>query len=233
MKVFAIGDLHLCAAGDKPMDVFGPQWTNHQDAIQRNWTAVVGADDLVLLCGDLSWAMRLNEARRDLDFIDALPGTKYFIQGNHDYWCSGPAQVRQILGPSTHLVRFDAAVHEGVGICGIRSWIAPSHPDFVPEEDTRHWQRAQIRLDLSLRALGRLSWDVAVAMFHYPPRGRDWTTVLCDSIRDAGVRYCVYGHLHGPDTANCFEGEADGVEYRCVSADHVDFTPSLLFETAT
>jgi predicted phosphohydrolase len=230
MKVYGIGDLHLSSSGEKPMDVFGPEWADHDQKIARNWRETVAPEDLVLICGDLSWAMRLPEAQADLDLVESLPGVKYFIRGNHDYWCAGPAAVRRALGPSMHYIRNDAAVHGGVGICGVRGWVAPGHPDYHPEEDARHWQRAIIRLGLSLEALGRLEWQVAVAMCHHPPRTASGGTELSALLAPAGVRHCIYGHLHGPDAAGAFEGEADGVLYRCVSADRVGFRPILLFE---
>jgi predicted phosphohydrolase len=230
MRVYGIGDLHLSSSGQKPMDVFGQEWAGHEEKIARNWREAVGPEDLVLVCGDLSWAMRLEEARADLDFVGSLPGVKYFIRGNHDYWCAGPAAVRRALGPSMHYIRNDAAVHGGVGICGERGWIAPGHPDFDPAADERHWRRAAIRLGLSLDALGRLDWQVAVAMCHYPPRAASGGTELSDLMAKAGVRHCIYGHLHGADAVDAFEGEADGVLYRCVSADRVGFRPLLLFE---
>ncbi len=230
MKVFGIGDLHLSASGQKPMDVFGPEWADHQAKLEDNWRAAVGPDDLVLICGDLSWAMRLEEARPDLAFVGALPGRKYFIQGNHDYWFSSPGRVRAVLAESLRLIRFDAAVSGGVGICGVRGWLWPGHPDYQAAEDERHWRRAVERLRLSLGALRQLPWDAAVAMFHFPPRGAEGETELSDMVREAGVRFCIYGHLHGRDAAQAFEGEAGGVAYRCVSADRVGFTPALLFE---
>ncbi len=229
MKVFAIGDLHLSLSGEKPMDVFGPEWESHAELLERNWRGCVGADDLVLLCGDLSWAMSLEEARPALDFINSLPGVKYFIRGNHDYWCTRPGRVRESLGPSMHLVRFDADVYRGVGICGVRGWLMPGHPEYEPERDDRHWRRARLRLQLSLDALQALDWDVAAAMFHYPPCDAEHSTDLCRMIARGGVRHCVYGHLHGEDARGAFEGERDGVRIRCVSADHVGFCPLLLF----
>lgn len=232
LKVFGISDLHLSASGEKPMDVFGPEWADHRDRLARNWSAAVAPQDLVLVCGDLSWAMTLDEAVPDLDFIDSLPGVKHFIRGNHDFWFSGPGRVRDAIGPSLHLIRFDAAVYGGVGICGGRGWLWPGHPEFRPEEDERHWKRAILRLEMSLDALKALEWDVAVAMCHYPPVGPDHRTELCDMMRDAGVSHCVYGHVHGQDAARAFEGEMDGVTYRCVSADHVGFSPALLLEKA-
>ena len=230
MKVFAIGDLHLCESGEKPMDVFGPEWEDHRGKLERNWQRVVGAGDLVLLCGDLSWAMKLAQARADLAFIDSLPGAKCFIKGNHDFWFSGPGKVRAVLGHSLTLVHFDAHAFRGVGICGVRGWVWPGHEEYDPQRDERHWRRAQARLALSLKALRELSWDVAVAMFHYPPLSRSHTSQLCHMIRAAGVRHCVYAHVHGQAARDAFEGERDGVHYRCVSADRVGFTPALICE---
>jgi predicted phosphohydrolase len=215
------------------MDVFGPEWADHQAKLESRWRDSVGAEDLVLLCGDLSWAMTLEEARPDLDFIESLPGTKYVIRGNHDFWYSRPGRVRAALGPSMHLIRFDAAVERGVGICGVRSWPWPGHPEYDPDSDERHWRRALLRFGMSLEALGELQWDVAVAMFHYPPLSESTTTTeLCAMAAEAGVSHCVYGHLHGADARDAFEGEVDGVTYRCVSADRIGFTPALLFEHA-
>ncbi len=230
MNVLAIADLHLSSSSEKPMDVFGPEWADHVIRIERNWRRLVSGDDLVLLPGDLSWAMRLAEALPDLRLIESFPGTKFFIRGNHDYWFSGPSKVRGALGPSMRLVRFDAHTFGGVGICGVRGWLWPGHPDYRPEKDEKHWLRAQARLRLSLEALSRLEWDTAVAMFHYPPLDAEHTSELCRMVREAGVRRVVYGHIHGEAAAGAFEGERDGVTYRCVSADHVGFEPVLLFE---
>jgi len=230
MKVFAIGDLHLCGGGDKPMEVFGPEWEDHRGKLERNWWRVVGPQDVVLLCGDLSWAMRLGEARADLEFIGSLPGTKYFIRGNHDFWFGGAARVRAALGESVRLVHLDAHVQGGVGICGGRGWVWPGHEEFDAQRDGKHWRRAQIRLGFSLKALAGLRWDVAVAMLHYPPLSAVHTSELCHMISSAGVSYCAYAHVHGQAARDAFEGERDGVQYRCVSADRVDFTPALICE---
>jgi hypothetical protein len=228
-NVYAIGDLHLGQAVDKPMDVFGPEWENHAERIRENWTRTVQPHDVVLLAGDLSWAMDLAEARPDLAFIDRLPGHKYFLRGNHDYWCSSPGKVRAAIGPSVQLVRFDAAVHRGLGICGVRGWTMPGHPEFDPEEDTRYWERERARLDLSLDALARQEHRCAIAMFHYPPRGADGETLLSEPLAQAGVSWCVYGHLHGQDAhLRAYEGEQGGVRYFCVSADYIDFTPRFI-----
>ena len=230
MKVFAIGDLHLSGAVDKPMDIFGPAWQRHPEKLERNWNETVSDEDMVLLCGDLSWANTLKEAEPDLQLIDSLPGTKFFIRGNHDYWFDSPSKVRRAVGDSMRLVRFDAHVLGGVGVCGIRAWPWPGLSEYDEERDEKHRRRARLRLEMSLDKLAELDWDVAVAMFHYPPVTPTESSELCEMIQEAGVEHCVYGHLHAEALESAFEGARDGVEYRCVSADHVDFTPALILE---
>ena len=200
-----------------------------------SWRTTVIAAFLLLSIGVVTVEAQLKTEtlwfeRPSKEWIEALPGKKFFIRGNHDYWFGGPAKVRAALGPSMRLVRFDAHVERGVGVCGVRGWLWPGHPDYEEERDRPHWVRAIKRLHLSLEALARLQWSVAVAMIHYPPLDAERTTELCDMIRAAGVRYAVYGHVHGEAAAAAFEGEADGVSYLCVSADKVAFGPALLFE---
>jgi len=232
MRVYAIGDLHLSGAEevDKPMGVFGSEWEGHRDKIEQRWKDTVSPGDAVLVCGDLSWAMTLEEAAPDLQFLDDLPGTKYIIRGNHDYWYSGPSKVRKATGDSIRLVRFDAHTFGRVGICGVRAWPWPGLDDYTETDDAKHWRRAKLRLEMSLESLAELQWEEAVAMFHYPPITQEAASELCDMIRDAGVRHCIYGHLHADAVDRAFEGDHDGVHYRCVSADAVDFTPVPVVE---
>mgnify|MGYP006293054925 CR=1 FL=1 len=232
MKVFGIGDLHLSGSPDvdKPMDIFGPEWTDHREKLKQNWTRTVSDEDAVLVPGDLSWAMDLDEAEPDLRFLDSLPGTKFFIRGNHDYWFSSPTKVRKRLGDSIRLIRFDAQVFGRVGICGVRGWPWPGLREYDEEEDRKHWRRARLRLQMSLDALAELDWDTAVCMFHYPPLTNHATSELCSMIRGVGITQCIYGHVHGEAAADAFEGDRGGVYYRCVSADRVDFTPVLVTE---
>ena len=126
MKLFAIADLHLSFAVNKPMDVFGQAWENHPEKIRREWLETVGQEDVVLIPGDISWAMRLSEAQPDFAFLQELPGTKVIIRGNHDYWWSSLSKVRQALPPSVIPLQNTSAVFGGVGIAGTRLWIDPS-----------------------------------------------------------------------------------------------------------
>ncbi len=230
MRVFAISDLHLGADVDKPMDVFGPDWEGHSEKITASWRESVTEDDLVLLPGDLSWAMRTEEAVADLDLIAALPGHKVFIRGNHDYWFTSPLKVRRLLGESVEALRFDACVYGDVGICGVRGWPWPGYGEYDEESDRRHYLKELNRLRLSLEALVKLRWRTACALIHYPPLTPSGRSEFCSMIRRAGVEWVVYGHLHGPASGQVAEGVVDGVHYACVSADYIGFRPKLLFE---
>jgi predicted phosphohydrolase len=228
MNVLAIADLHLGHAVDKPMDVFGPAWQDHAERIAAAWRDAVGSDDLVLMPGDLSWALKLEEAVPDLELIHSLPGRKFFVQGNHDYWCSQPGKVRRRLPPSLRLLRADAAACGPVAVCGTRGWIRPDAEEFDPDRDLRLWRRGLARLELSIRALNDLPATVRVAIVHFPPCAPGTPNELTRMLAEAGVRLCLYGHLHGDALDGAFEGDLDGVTYRCVSADHVGFRPALV-----
>ncbi len=229
MKVFAISDLHLGANVDKPMDIFGPDWEGHTEKIAFNWNKTVGEDDLVLMPGDLSWAMRLEEAIDDLKFIESLPGHKVFIRGNHDYWFSGPGKVRKVLGAKLSFLRFDALEFGGVGLCGVRGQPWPGYSEYSEDEDGRLYRRELKRLELSIESLNKLRCKTACAMIHYPPLARGGQSEFCELFRRGGVKWVVYGHVHGHSHDGVVEGEFDDVNYVCASADQIHFTPKLLF----
>ena len=225
MRVFALADLHLGESVDKPMDIFGPVWERHAERIDRNWRARVGPDDWVLVPGDISWAMTLDEALPDLRFIDALPGRKLLLKGNHDYWWGSRAKVEAVLPPSLRLLQYDAFdLGEGMGVVGTRGWSPPEAPRSTPQ-DKAIYDREILRLQLSLKAAkGR--FDRCIAMLHYPPLYRGiGETAFVPLLREAGVKICLYGHLHGPDHRYAVSGERDGIRYYFVAADAVDFTP--------
>jgi len=227
MTLFALADTHLSLGDrvDKPMDVFGPKWANHAERLAAAWRRVVGPDDLVLVPGDISWAMKLDEALPDLRFLDALPGTKLLLKGNHDYWWTSRGKVEKVLPPTLRLLQNDAFdAGGGVGIVGSRGWVPPGFPK-ARESDEKIYARELHRLELSLQAAGD-RFDTLVAMTHYPPLYRDLgETGFVPLLRAAGVRVCVYGHLHGPNQRVAVEGERDGIVYRLVAADAIGFCP--------
>ncbi|MHC4551048.1 MAG: metallophosphoesterase [Planctomycetota bacterium] len=225
MKVFALADLHLGHAVAKPMDIFGPRWERHAERMAAGWRAVVGEEDWVLVPGDISWAMKLDEARADLDFLDALPGRKVLLKGNHDYWWTSRAKVEAVLPPSLRLLQHDCVdLGAGVGVVGTRGW-TPPHAPRATEQDGKIYARELARLTLSVGA-ARGRFDLLIAMLHYPPMYEGFgETEFVPILKEAGVRICVYGHLHGDDHRYAVEGLRDGITYRFVAADATDFTP--------
>src|SRR6266568_6303653 len=152
MRIFAIGDTHLSRARPKPMDICGEHWRNHDERIRENWNAVAVDDDLLLIAGDVSWAMHLDEARVDLEFLATLRGRKLLLRGNHDYWWSAISRLRAAAPEGIEFLQNDAHVFDGVAIIGARGWSLPDAPG-VTEEDRRIFDREVGRFELSVVAL--------------------------------------------------------------------------------
>ncbi len=226
--LWTISDLHLSAAQPKPMDIFGNRWRHHPERIASAWRERVSADDIVLVAGDISWAMRIEEALLDLRWIDNLPGRKVFCKGNHDYWWDRAGPLRPLLPPTIAVVEADALdVGEAV-ICGTRGWITPETPGFNPEVDMRVYSRELGRLDRALAAAHKISAGVKpiVVMIHYPPFIDRRPTEFARRINAAGAIACIYGHLHRPeDWGNATQGIVDGVFYQLTACDYLGFGP--------
>lgn len=230
MRVFAIGDLHLSFGSgvDKPMDVFGEAWRDHPAHLARAWRAAVGEEDLVLIPGDISWALHLADAKPDLAFIGGLPGRKLLLRGNHDYWWTSLAQVRAALPPSAAALQNEAAAIGGFAIGGTRGWTLPGADGAQAEADARIYRRELLRLDLSLSRMGP---GRRIAMLHYPPLDRQCRdTEVTALLERYGVEIAVYAHLHGPAHRSAFNGVHNGVRYALVSSDYLGFSPLLLAE---
>ncbi|MCH9608656.1 MAG: hypothetical protein S4CHLAM45_12370 [Chlamydiales bacterium] len=232
MHIWAIADLHLAkGVPNKKMDVFGPNWVNYMDKIEENWRAVVTPDDLVLIAGDISWAMKMEEAKIDLKWIDTLPGTKVLIRGNHDYWWSSATKVRAALPPSLHIVQNDAFVWNGVSIGGARLWDTDefSFNPHVEKDLTREkiFLRELNRLELSLKAL---TTDRRIVMTHYPPIGADLEPTRASKLLEKyKVNDCIFGHLHNVQKGQLPFGESGGVHYQLTACDYLGFKPYCLF----
>ncbi len=228
MKVFAIGDLHLSGAVDKPMDIFGPAWENHAQHIAEEWRSLIREEDLVLLPGDFSWAMHLKDALVDMAFVAALPGTKVMIRGNHDYWWNSVTQVRTALPKGMYVLQNDCVSFGNIHIAGTRGWTCPGSMNFLPE-DQKIYEREVMRMGLSLSTLPKEG--VRIAMLHYPPFNENRApSGFSEALERANIRLAVYGHLHGRSCRSGFEGVRNGVEYILVSADHIGFAPKLILE---
>lgn len=226
MRLFAISDLHLSYGSDKPMDIFGDQWIGHGEKIQRAWDRDITDDDWVLVGGDTSWGLSLKDAQPDLDWLEARPGKKVLIKGNHCTWWASMAKVRKALGPSIHPLQNNAVkMDDGTVVVGTRLWDPPGAP-WASEKAAKIFEREIGRLKLSIEAGAKLDGKRTIALIHYPPRYSDGrTTEAVQLLEDAGVEVCVYGHLHGRDHKHGFQGEAGGIRYYLTACDAIDFAP--------
>ncbi len=226
MAVFAIADLHL-PAQQKPMDVFGEHWRDHFQRIREDWLARVAPGDLVLLPGDLSWAMRLEDAVEDLNSIAALPGTKLLLRGNHDYWWSSIGRVRRMLGEGMLALQNDSFLIDGRLYAGSRGWMLPG-ADFS-DDDRRIYARERLRLEMSLENARRRDGEAPITvMMHFPPL-TDEEPGFSDILERYGVTDCVYGHLHGSAIYGAVRGVRNGVRYHQVSCDGLGFRLYALY----
>ena len=224
MALYAIADLHLSLGEEKPMDIFRG-WTNYIDRLTRNWTALVQPADTVVVAGDVSWAMSLDGARTDFAFLDRLPGKKLLLKGNHDYWWNTRRKMDAFLASqgfeSIRILHNSAERYEPWALCGSRGWFFDAEPDSDKKVLLREVGRLQMSIDAG-RALG----GVPLVFLHYPPVT---AAARCDEIMDAlhrnGITRCWYGHLHGPSIRRAVQGVVEGIEFRLVSCDAVDFTP--------
>ena len=228
MRLFAIGDLHMDGGDDKPMDVVGPQWDRHFLRISENWRRLVSEEDVVLIPGDISWAMQLENAIPDLRAIGELPGRKILCKGNHEYWWSSISRVRQALPEGMTALQHDAADLGPCVVCGTRGWSFPTERGELGEDDERICRREVQRLNLALDDAERIgAGKPIIVMLHFPPLlVSDMNTVFTETLEARkDVATVVYGHLHGASLANGFEGEHRGIRYVPVSCDGLDFCP--------
>lgn len=228
MKIFAIGDLHLSHDTDKPMDIFGPHWQNHIQKIKMNWEEHITHEDVVLVLGDISWAMRLIEAKQDLDWLDHLPGKKICIRGNHDYWWDRPKKLEQAY-PNMFFLQNTAYTLGHMTLCGARGWICPNTTHFTLE-DERLFNRELKRLALSLDTAMKEGATEIWVMLHYPPTfGEEKTSPLTDLLEKYPVTRVIYGHLHDELSWNlAIQGSYNGILYQLAAADYLQFNPLLL-----
>ena len=227
MRIFAIGDMHLAGGTDKTMDRFGDHWRNHDRKIFESWENLVSTDDLVLICGDTSWAMRLDQAAPDLARIGQMPGRKILIRGNHDYWWETQAKLTRSLDGSITSLNGTSVIIDRIAIAGTRGWLCPNDVYFQPH-DRKIYEREVNRLRSALDSLKsrRSEFDVLIVALHYPPVNQSHEpSDFLSVIRESRADYCVYGHLHGEDIKIALSGELEGTTYRLVSADAVHFKP--------
>lgn len=227
MALYAIGDLHLCLGAPKPMDIFGGAWVGYMDKLKQGMEVITPEDTLVLM-GDLSWALDLANAGADFAWINSIPGRKIILKGNHDYWWSTQAKFTKFCQENgfrdLNLLNNNCYFYDDLAICGTRGW-------FFEEErsgphDEKIFRRELIRLETSLKAAGDRQ---KLVFLHYPPRYKGYTCrEILDLLEGYGVRQCFYGHLHGASHKLAMQGVWDGIEYRLLSADYLDFHPFIV-----
>ncbi|MGL4612140.1 MAG: metallophosphoesterase [Trueperaceae bacterium] len=226
MRVFAIADPHLSRAQPKPMNIFGGNWEGHPEVFFERWREIVHEDDLVLIPGDISWAMKLEDALLDLNDIAALPGKKVILRGNHDYWWSAIGKVRNALPHHMYALQNDALCLDNIVIAGTRGWTCPGTYGFT-EEDQKIYVREVERLKLSLEAARKLKGEKFVVMLHFPPTNvRLEPSGFTDLILKAKPDALLFGHLHGEKVSLPNLGN---IAVHFVAADALKFTPKQIF----
>lgn len=235
MSIFAISDLHLsfCPAIDKPMDIYGSRWHRHAERLRENWCSIITEKDTVILPGDISWGLKLEEAVYDLDWIASLPGHKVVLKGNHDLWWSGITRLNKMYESITFLQN-DYYYAEGVYICGSRGWLTPDNDDYSCE-DEKIYKRELLRLRASLdKAILDMKKHEKtghiLAALHYPPVSRlSAFSGFQQIFEEYGVKRVIYGHIHGEDGfRSAVKGLHHGVEYSLVSSDYLNCVPLML-----
>ena len=227
-SLFSIADLHLAtdpSITDKSMDMFGGAWVNHAERLREIWLRIIEPGDVVFIPGDISWALKLEEAKADLAWLDALPGTKVLLRGNHDLWWSSMKKMRGLFD-SVKFIRNDSLEFEDYVLCGSRGWICPGEPDFSESEDRKIYEREIIRLRMSLEDASRCGKRI-IAATHFPPMNRKKEpSGFTELYKQFGVEKALFGHLHGEGAfMNAPEGRIDGIDYRLISLDRLKAAP--------
>lgn len=228
MALYTIADLHLSLGADKPMDVFRG-WENYVERLEKNWRALVTDADTVVVAGDISWGMRLEETEKDFAFLNSLPGRKLILKGNHDYWWSTRSKIEAFFkekGFDTLEIVFNSAVRVGdITVCGTRGWLYNAET----AEDRKIVARENGRLVASLKAAQALG-GTPVVFLHYPPvYDTAECAALLDTMLEYGVKDCYFGHIHGDYAAKRAPiGEYRGIKMNLISCDYIRFVPKLV-----
>ena len=224
MALYTIGDLHLSLGAPKPMDVFGGKWVGYMDKLKEG-LSVITPEDTTVLCGDLSWAMGLENARADFAWINDIPGRKIILKGNHDYWWSTAGKFYKFCRENGFenlcILNNNCYEYNGWAICGTRGWFFEEERS--GQHDAKVFNRELMRLEASLKAAGKKE---KLVFLHYPPRYRGYECrEIIALLERYGARACYYGHLHSESHKLAIEGIHGGVDYRLVAADYTGFAP--------
>ncbi len=223
MHLFCIGDLHLSLDPrvDKPMSKFGEIWENHSEKVKKNWIERVTEEDIVIIAGDISWGLKLEEALADLNFLDSLPGNKILIKGNHDLWWAGITKLNSMFD-SLYFLQNKAFETEKMVICGTRGWLCPGDSDFG-EDDEKIYKREALRLESSL-VEGAKTGKPIVCVTHFPPTNDKGQPSLFTKLYEKyNVSEAYFGHLHTKGGfKKAYQGNMNGVNYKLISYDFLE-----------
>ena len=226
MNIYAISDLHLSLTSDKPMDIFGSGWEGHFEKIKSDWKSKVQEDDIVLIAGDISWAMKMPDALTDLNALADLPGKKVFIRGNHDYWWSGITRLRDSAPNDSFIFLQTDAVKIGEFVfIGSRGWTCPGSSDYT-DQDQKLYRREAERFRLAFLDADKLAQegDKKVVLMHFPPfTAKQEDTLFTELFEGNKVDKVVFGHIHGAAYFP-FKAYKNEIEYILTSCDKVGFS---------
>lgn len=224
MNIYSISDLHLDLTGSKPMDIFGSSWDNYIDEIVQDWNSKVKEDDIVLISGDISWAMDMQDFKKDLEFFYKLKGNIVLNRGNHDYWWSSITQIRNALPKNIYAIQNDCIRFDDVIICGTRGWDIPERNEEIDKQTEKMLSRELSRMELSLSSMQKIRKenDKVIYMIHYPPfNSTRQQNAFLDLLERYNVDIVVYGHLHGKNIRATLYEERNGIKYYLTSCDQV------------
>ena len=225
MSIYAISDLHLSLNSNKSMDIF-PGWKNYVNRIKENWINTIRDEDTVVIAGDISWAMKINEAKKDFEFINNLPGKKIFIKGNHDYWWNTMSKMNKFIeenGFDTISILHNSSYDfDGFSVCGSRGWFFDSDE----EHNEKVLNREVMRLKASIESAKN---EEKIVFLHYPPvyENQNCKEIL-NLLKEKGIKKCYYGHLHGMAAKYAFDDNFEGIDFKLISADRLKFVPLLI-----
>lgn len=225
MAIYVIADLHLSFSQDKPMSIFGENWEGHSEKIKNNWISKVKPEDTVVLPGDFSWAMYLQDTYKDFEYLNSLPGKKLLLKGNHDYWWTTVTNMRNFLEENKFknigFIYNNSYLVENKILTGTRGWNL-----LDTENSSKMIKRESIRLQLAIEdGIKKYGDDKEIIVFmHYPPisntnKKSDFLKIL----KQYDIKRCYYGHLHGKSHQDAVEGIVDGIEFKLISADYLNF----------
>lgn len=227
MSLYAIGDPHLSFSVNKPMDIF-KGWTNYVERFEKNWKNLITDEDTVVLMGDISWAMKLEEAKKDFRFINDLPGRKIIMKGNHDYWWNTLTKLNEFAKDNSFdkiSFLFNNSYRVGnISVCGSRGWFFDAEKDDMDKVILR--ESGRIRASI---AEGRRLGGEPYVFLHYPPLTNERICQpIFDVLKEENITHCYYAHLHGASANYSFNGEKDGIKFELLSADYLKFCPKFI-----